>query len=133
MPGATLLRALSPRRINQVSALLLLLGFGSAFVIYLRARPVVFDPFVGNPLTSKRYLHELRLIGGKANVAFAEFQAWCAERWQGENLAVTVAVLAVLATLAFRVVAAHPALFAPDAPLAPDSSDPAPVAPEPHR
>lgn len=128
-----MLRALSPRRINQVSALLLLLGFGSAFVIYLRARPVVFDPFVGNPLTSKRYLHELRLMGGKANVAFAEFQAWFAGLWQGENLAVTVAVLTVIATLIFRFVAAHPELFAPDTPLAPDSAKPTHAPTEPLR
>ncbi len=113
--------------------MLLLLGFGSAFVIYLRARPVVFDPFVGNPLTSKRYLHELRLMGGKANVALAEFQAWFAERWQGENLAVSVAVLTVIATLIFRFVAAHPALFAPDAPLPSDSAQPAHVPSETRR
>lgn len=124
---------MSPRRINQISALLLLFGLGSALVIYLRARPVAFDPLVGNPLTSKRYLHELRLMGGKANVAFAEFQAWLAERWQGENLAVTVAVLTVVATLIFRFVAAHPELFAPDAPLTPDSAKPAPAPTEPLR
>jgi hypothetical protein len=99
-------------------------GFGSALTIYLRAKPAFFDPLVGNPLNSKKYLHELRLMGGKANVAFAEFQAWFASLWEGETLAVTVAVLTVAATLIFRFVAAHPELFSPDAPLTPDSSSP---------
>ena len=115
---------MSSRRINQLSAALLLLGFGSALVLYLRARPVVLDPLLGNPLNSKKYLHELRLMGGNANVAFAEFEAWLAGLWEGENLALTVAVLTVAATLVFRFLAAHPELFAPDSPPAPAPSNP---------
>ncbi len=106
---------MSPRRINQATAGLLLLGFDSALAIYLRAGPAVTDPF-GNRLMSKKYLHDLRLMGGKTNVVLAEFQAWLAERWEGENLAVTVAVLTVVFVLAFRFVAARPDLFNPDSP-----------------
>ncbi len=105
--------------------MLLLLGFGSALVIYLRAKPVVVDPYFGNPLTSKKYLHELRLMGGKANVAFAEFEAWLEGIWHGENLAVTVAVLTVIVALAFRFVARHPELFLPGAVL-PPTAEPSP-------
>lgn len=106
---------MSPRRINQASVGLLLLGFGSALVIYLRAGPAATDPF-GNRLMSKKYLHDLRLMGGKTNVVLAEFQAWLAERWEGENLAVTLAVLTVVFVLIFRFVAARPDLFNPDSP-----------------
>jgi len=104
---------LSPRAINQVTGLLLALGWGTAVIIYLNAKPVVFDPLIGNPLTSKKYLHELRVMGGKANVAFAEFEAWLASLWQGETRAVTVAVIVVIVALAFRFVAARPDLYAP--------------------
>ena len=125
-PFAAFLRALTPRKINQITAALLLLGFGSALVLYLRAKPLFVDPLIGNPLTSKKYLHELRLMGGKANVVFAKFMAWFTEIWQGENLAVTVAVLTVALTLAFRFVAAHPELFLPDSLPAPEPSKPSP-------
>ncbi|WP_414661197.1 hypothetical protein [Horticoccus sp. 23ND18S-11] len=122
---------MSPRAINQVTGLLLASGWGAALIVYLTAKPVVFDPLIGNPLTSKKYLHELRVMGGKANVAFAEFEAWLASLWQGETRAVTVAVIVVIVTLAFRFVAARPDLYAPIAePLpAPKPSVPEPKAP----
>lgn len=105
---------MTPRRINQISVLLLLLGLGSAVAIYVTARPVEVDPVFGNPLNSKKYLHELRVMGGNANVAFAEFEAWLASRWQGRNLAGTVAFLSLAAILLFRFAASHPELFAPE-------------------
>ena len=61
---------------------------------------------------SKSHLHELRVMGGKANVAYAEFQAWLGSLWVGENLAATLAILTVVTVLVFRFVAAHPELFA---------------------
>ncbi|MCX6952680.1 MAG: hypothetical protein NTV51_11025 [Verrucomicrobia bacterium] len=117
---------LNPRRIKRITILLLVLGFGSAIAIFLTARPVVVDPLIGDPMTSKRYVRELRVIGGKANVVAAEFMAWFAERWQGRNLAATVAVLTVVGTLAFRFVAFRPDLYAPfnDPSAKPPSSPP---------
>jgi len=107
---------LTPRRINQLSVALLVLGLGAALGLYLTARPPERDPF-GNLLTSKKHLHELRVMGGNANVAFAEFEAWLASLWQGETRALTVAGATVVLTLAFRFVARHPELFLPDHPL----------------
>lgn len=106
---------MTPRRINQLSAALLALGFGAALALYLTAQPAERDPF-GNLLTSKKHLHELRVMGGNANVAFAEFEAWLQSLWQGENRAIVIAVATVLLTLAFRFVARHPELFHPDHP-----------------
>jgi hypothetical protein len=124
----------SSRRINQLSVLLLFLGLGSAFVIYLRATPVTLDPLIGNPLHSKKYMHELRVMGGHANVALAEFQAWFAERWEGENLAVTVAVLTLAVVPLFRFVARHPELFNPHGIESPAAPEPPPTpAPRPHQ
>ena len=126
LPGDSVTR-LSPRAINQVTGLLLACGWGTAVFIYLNAKPVVFDPLIGNPMNSKKYLHELRVMGGKANVAFAEFEAWLASLWQGETRAFTVAVIVVFVTLAFRFVAARPDLYAPVA------ADPPPPVPPPSR
>lgn len=126
----------SPRAINRVTILLLACGWSAALIVYLTAKPVVFDPLIGNPLASKKYLHELRVIGGKANVAFAEFEAWLASLWQGETRAFTLAVIVVVVTLAFRFVAARPDLYAPvetrpprpaDSPL-PPATQPGPPA-----
>lgn len=107
---------MTPRRINQISLLLLLLGFGTALGLYLTAQPPERDPF-GNLLTSKKHLHELRVMGGNANVAFAEFEAWLQSLWQGKARAGTVAVITVVLTLVFRFVARHPELFHPDRPI----------------
>lgn len=64
-------------------------------------------------------MHELRVMGGSANVTMAEFQAWFAGLWRGRNLAGTVAVLTILGTLVFRFVARNAYLFRPDGPLEP--------------
>ena len=116
---------MSPRTINRLSVLLLAAGLGAAATIYLTAAPETFDPLVGNPLHSKKHLHELRLMGGHANVALAEFQAWFVSLWHGQQLATTVAVLTLLAVPAFRFVAHHPDLFDPhgeEPPTPPDSA-----------
>ena len=63
---------------------------------------------MGDPLANKKYLRELQVMGGKANVLAAEFQEWWADQWHGQNLARAVAVLTLGGTLAFRFVARHP-------------------------
>ena len=96
------------RKINQITLLLLGLGLGAAFIIFLTATPVTIDPLLGDPLENKKYLRELQVIGGKANVLSAEFQDWFASQWQGQLLARTVAFLTVAATMVFRFIATHP-------------------------
>jgi hypothetical protein len=103
---------LNPEKIKRITVLLLVIGFGGALAIYLTAQPVTVDPLLGNPLTTKKYLHELRIIGGKGNVLTAEFLDWFEDLWRGRALAGTVAVLTVLVTLAFRFVALRPDLYA---------------------
>lgn len=104
---------MNPQKLRRITILMLAIGFGAAIAIYLTSQPVTVDPLVGNPFASKKYLRELRVIGGKANVAAAEFMDWFSDRWRGQNLAGTVAVLTVVATLAFRFVALRPDLYAP--------------------
>ena len=95
---------------NRISGGLLLAGLGAALVIFLLAEPVVVDPLLGNPMDNKKYLRELRVMGGQGNVVAAEFQDWFAGLWQGRELAGTVAVLTVATVLGFRWVASHPGM-----------------------
>jgi len=102
------------RKTNQITLVLLVLGLGGALVIFLTATPEVVDPLLGDPMTTKKYVRELRVIGGQGNVLAAEFQDWFAGLWHGQALAGTVAVLTMVATLAFRFVATHPGSAAAD-------------------
>jgi len=90
---------------NQITCLLLLLGLGGALAIYLTADHSPVSSLLNDPLANKKYVRELRMIGGKANVLASEIQDWFDSLWHGESLAWTVAVLTVGTTLAFRFVA----------------------------
>jgi hypothetical protein len=102
---------LNPEKTKRTTVLLLVLGLGSAVVIYFTAKPVMLDPLLGDPLTNKKYVHELRVMGGKSNVLAAELMAWFGGLWEGRTLAGTVAFITVVVTLAFRWVAARPDIY----------------------
>lgn len=94
------------RQINRISGVLLALGFAVAVAIFCFAPSDRIDAY--DPLASKKYLQEIRRIGGRGNEVAAEFNDWFAGLWHGRALAGTVAVLTVVTTLAFRFVALHP-------------------------
>ncbi len=77
------------------------MGLGSSIIIYLTAKPESQNPLGYDPLTTKKYLHELEVYGGKANVVAAEFWQWFDSLWHGQSLAYTVATLAVILSFAF--------------------------------
>jgi len=83
---------------------ILIAGLVGAIWIYLAAVPA--DNALGyDPMQSKKYLHDLELYGGTANVLAAQFSDWFAGLWHGRNLAYTIAVLTVLTALAVRAIA----------------------------
>ena len=88
-------------RIRQLTALLLAAGLGAALAIYRAAAPTAANPLGYEPMNTKKYLRDLELYGGKVNVLATEFMGWWNERWQGRNLATTVACLTVLAAGGF--------------------------------
>ena len=102
---------MSPEKIKRVTVLLLAAGLGSALLIYLTAEPVTLDPLLGDPFASKKFVRELRVIGGKGNLMAAEFADWFGSLWEGPTLGGTVAVITILVTLAFRFVAARPDIY----------------------
>jgi hypothetical protein len=99
-------RVLTQRKINRVSAGLLLLGLGGAVLIYVLAPPELpDDPWRTDPLNQRRYVRQMQVMGGKANLLSADFIEWFGGLWHGRNLAGTVAVLTLVTTGGYRFVA----------------------------
>lgn len=96
-------------RIRQLTALLLAAGLGAALAIHLTAAPPAPNPLGYEPMNTKKYLRDLEIYGGKVNVLATEFMSWWNDRWQGRNLATTVACLTVLATGGFWLLATRQA------------------------
>ena len=103
-------------RVRAGTRAILVLGFAAALVIYLTAQPPPDNPLGYDPLDTKKYLHDLEVYGGKANVIAAQFRDWFDSLWHGKQLAFTVAVLTVIAAGAFK-------FFATPLPPDPDASD----------
>jgi len=102
-----------------ISAAIVLVGFIAALAIYLTATPPPGNPLGYQPEDTKRYLREMELYGGKANLLVSEFRQWFEGLWHGRSLAFTVALLSVLLALAW-LVASTPL---PPLPRAADSTE----------
>ena len=98
------------KRLYLGSALILVLGLCAAAAVYLTAendsngavRYEVIDgvAYPVAPEDSKAYQRELERFGGKANVLAVELTRWFAGLWHGRALAVTLAAISVVASLA---------------------------------
>lgn len=95
------------RRLRYATRAILAAGFGAALVVFFAASERPQDP-LGDSLGNKKYIHDLELYGGKANVLAAQFREWFAGLWYGRNLAYTIAILTVLLVLAVRFFAIPP-------------------------
>ena len=89
-------------RVRVVTLAILVIGVATAVAIYLTAQPPPGNPLGYDPLDTKKYLYDLEVYGGKANVLAAEFREWFTGLWHGKRLAFTVAVITVIAACAFR-------------------------------
>ncbi len=106
-PRPAVFGRLSRQTVNRVTVLLLAAGLGGALLLALLLPPEEPNP-LGDPMDSSKYLHDLKAIGGEANVLSAQFQDWFAGLWHGPALARTVVVLTLAVTLAFRFLAMPP-------------------------
>jgi hypothetical protein len=86
-------------KLRIVPVVVLIVGLGSAIFIYIFAEPSTVDPF--NPMSSKGYIRELQLYGGKFNVLAAELSQWFGGLWHGRTLAFTVGVLSLFLAWVF--------------------------------
>lgn len=87
---------------KRLTIAILAVGFGAAAAVYFAAGPEPENPLGYDPLENKRFVHDLELYGGKANVLAAEFRDWFTGLWYGRNLAFTIAAITVLLALAAR-------------------------------
>jgi len=93
-------------RLYLTAVIMLLVGLGSAVIIYLSAEnnsvSVLGYEVEGgqvNPIypeDSKLFIHNLELYGGKANVLVNDFRQWFTSLWHGKSLAFTVASITVV-------------------------------------
>jgi hypothetical protein len=91
----------SELRKRRVSRWILGIGLAAAAVAYVAAVASPANP-LAEQLESKKYLHDLEMYGGKANILAAQFRDWFAGLWSGTNLAWTIAVLTILTVLVYR-------------------------------
>jgi hypothetical protein len=95
---------LEPRHLRWLAFAMMILGLGSAVLLYVTASPPVPHPLGYDPFNSKKYLRELEVYGGKINILAVEFRQWCASLGRGKPLAYTIALLTVLlASLVWRI------------------------------
>ena len=92
-------------RLYLISAIILLVGLGSAVLIYLTAAND--SDSVLDFENSKMYIHDLELYGGKANVLAEEFRNWFVGLWHGKSLAYTVACITLVISFGVIFVANH--------------------------
>lgn len=95
-------------RLYLISTIILLVGLGSAILIYLSARndtegALGYEVIDGiaypvRPDDSKMYVHDLELYGGKTILLADEFRRWFVGLWQGRSLAFTVAGITIVAS-----------------------------------
>lgn len=115
-------QAMTPQaRLRVGTRIILAVGFAAAIVIYVIAQPPAENPLGYDPMDTKKYLHDLEVYGGRANVVAAEFMDWFASLWHGQRLAFTVAAMTLLTTWVFRFFAAP---LPEDAEATPDQAKP---------
>ncbi len=95
-------RLAQPRsRPRLIASLILLIGFGSATVIYLTASAAPGTLLEFSADSSKKYLRDLQLYGGTENVLAVELMDWFMGLWHGKTLGFTVAVITVAVCLGY--------------------------------
>ena len=103
--------------LNLLSAIILLVGLGSAIYIYQTAEDdlsgVLGYEIIGGsvypvmPQDSKMYRHDLELYGGKAAVLADEFSRWIVGLWHGKSLAYITACITLIISFGFFFAAKH--------------------------
>lgn len=106
-----------PICLDLISVIILLVGLGSAAVIYQRAANgsdsvLGYEEGRGSaypimPEDSRMYLRELELYGGKANVLAYQFRRWFVGLWHGKSLAFIVACITIAISYGFFYAASH--------------------------
>jgi hypothetical protein len=94
-------------RLYIITAILLLVGLGSAILIYLKAGDASENILIYEFEHSNMYRHNLELYAGKWNVLADEFSRWFDGLWHGRALAFTVACITIFISFVIFFVAYH--------------------------
>jgi hypothetical protein len=89
------------RRLRLGTIAILVIGFGCSIWIYLTAQPPPGNPLGYEPEDTKKYVRDMEVYGGKANLLAGELRQWFDSLWHGRRLALTVAVITVIAAGVF--------------------------------
>jgi hypothetical protein len=110
-------------RLYLISAIILLVGLSSSMWMYLTAEndsenvlgyEIAGDnAYLITPENSKKFVHDLELYGGKANVLANDFMSWVVGLWHGKSLALTVGCITSSISLGFFFVARSSPTFPP--------------------
>lgn len=87
------------------AAIVLMVGLGSAAIIYLTASEPNGAELLAGIENSKRYIHNLEVYGGKMNVLMDQFMRWFDSLWHGKALAGSVAIITILFSLCLGLIA----------------------------
>jgi hypothetical protein len=92
--------------LNLISAMIIVAGLGSSFLIYQMARNDTYgasDYEADNrgilsitPENSKLYRHNLEIYGGKFAIIMDDFRRWFVGLWYGKSLAFIIACTTVI-------------------------------------
>jgi hypothetical protein len=80
-----------------------------AIFLYVTASPAPSHPLGYDPFTSKKYLRELEVYGGKINILAVELHQWLASLWRGKPLAYTIACLTIIVAALLWFLGSHSA------------------------
>ena len=109
-----------------IAIVILVVGFGSALVIYVTATPSPANPLGYEPENSKQYLREMEVYGGKANVLASQLRQWFESLWHGKRLAITVVFLTLVLLLLYLIASTPlpPVSQSPQRERKPDRTEP---------
>ncbi len=95
--------------LTLLAGIIAVVGLGSAALIYRAAantpaNVLGYEAGDGSvypvmPEDSKKYLHDMEMYGGKANVLADELRRWFDGLWHGKSFAYTIACISVLLAL----------------------------------
>lgn len=85
-------------RLQAIALFILAIGLGAGGAIYAGADEATEHIAVQEMLWSKNYARQLERFGGKAAVAFDDFNRWFASLWHGKSLGLTLIWLSVFAS-----------------------------------
>lgn len=77
------------------TAVILLIGLAGAVTIYFLAEESPENPF-SDFENSKRFTHEVEIMGGKSALIANDLSKWFSGLWHGQQLAYSVAIITIV-------------------------------------